>query len=580
VVIGAAWQLTADPTAAAGKAVWNPNANKAKVSSPLVAPASYVEQTFDALAGTAYHVWVRLKAENDSKSNDSFYLQFSDSVTSSGAATQRIGTSSAAEFILEDGPSGGAESGWGWADNGWGPPGALIYFAASGTHTLRMQQREDGPFVDQIVLSPDTYITNAPGPRFADSTILPEGASSATCTDPNATNYGGPAPCQYPPPPPPLDSATIVVYPATGTMTGNWQLKADTTAADGEALWNPNGNQAKVSPALASPPNYVDVAFDAKAGTAYHVWVRMRAENDSFANDSIHLQFDDSVTSTGAATQRIGTSSSAEFVLQNGPTGPAAHAWGWTDNGWGAPGAPIYFATTGPHTLRIQQREDGAMVDQIVLSPTTYLTSSPGTRSNDTTILPETTSTPPSCSVTLSPTNNQFPATGATGSFAVTTSDQSCTWSATSTAAWLTVNSGSGSGTGNGTVTFTVGTNDGAARSGAINVAGQAFGATQDAAQQGTGSVCSTVTLDSTAKTVGGTEANWIITVTAPSSTCTWTASADATWLVVKSTTPTAAPVAGSGTVKVRAVANTTGAARTGHFTINGVVYTVKQLAG
>jgi hypothetical protein len=68
--------------------------------------------------------------------------------------------------------------------------------------------------------------------------------------------------------------------------------------------------------------------------------------------------------------------------------------------------------------------------------------------------------------------------------------------------------------------------------------------------------------------------------VTAPSSTCTWTASADATWLVVKSTTPTAAPVAGSGTVKVRAVANTTGAARTGHFTINGVVYTVKQLAG
>src|SRR6185295_12315141 len=118
---------------------------------------------------------------------------FSDSVTQSGAATQRIGTSSSAEFLLENGPSGGAESGWGWADNGWGQPGALIYFAATGTHTLRIQQREDGPFVDQIVLSPDTYITNAPGPRFADSTILPEGASSATCTDPNATNYGGPA---------------------------------------------------------------------------------------------------------------------------------------------------------------------------------------------------------------------------------------------------------------------------------------------------------------------------------------------------------------------------------------------------
>jgi len=125
-----------------------------------------------------------------------------------------------------------------------------------------------------------------------------------------------------------------------------------------------------------------------------------------------------------------------------------------------------------------------------------------------------------------------------------------------------------------------VAANTGAARSGAINVGDQAFAATQDAGTTGGGSSCGTVTLDSTSKTVGGAEANWVITVTAPNTTCTWTATSDADWLVVKSTTPTAAPVAGSGTVKVRAVANTTGASRTGHFTINGVTYTVKQLAG
>ena len=29
----------------------------------------------------------------------------------------------------------------------------------------------------------------------------------------------------------------------------------------------------------------------------------------------------------------------------------------------------MYFATTGPQTIRIQRREDGISIDQIVLSP-------------------------------------------------------------------------------------------------------------------------------------------------------------------------------------------------------------------
>jgi len=130
-------------------------------------------------------------------------------------------------------------------------------------------------------------------------------------------------------------------------------------------------------------------------------------------------------------------------------------------------------------------------------------------------------------------------------------------------------------------VSYTVAANAGAARSAAIEVGGQAFAATQDApAPPPSGGACGTVTLDGTSKTVGGKEANWVITVTAPDGTCTWTATSDVSWLVVRLTTPTAMPVAGSGTVKVRAVTNDTGAARTGHLTINGVVYTVKQLVG
>jgi hypothetical protein len=127
-------------------------------------------------------------------------------------------------------------------------------------------------------------------------------------------------------------------------------------------------------------------------------------------------------------------------------------------------------------------------------------------------------------------------------------------------------------------VSYTVQANAGSARSGGITVGGQAFAVTQDANVPPTGGACSTVTLDATSKTVGVSEANWVITVTAPDATCTWTATSDADWLIVKSTTPTAMPVAGSGTVKVRALTNPSGVNRTGHLSINGATYTIKQL--
>jgi hypothetical protein len=196
-----------------------------------------------------------------------------------------------------------------------------------------------------------------------------------------------------PPPPPPGDATTVVIWASGATAHGSWQTLADASAAGGSAKWNPNASTPKIVPALASPANYFEATFPASSGTAYHLWVRMRAEGNSLGNDSVHAQFSDSVDAGGFATRRIGTTSSAEVVLQNGDGDTADHNWGWADNGWNALGAHIYFATTGTHTLRIQQREDGAIVDQIVLSPDTYVTSPPGPRDNDTTILPATGNT-------------------------------------------------------------------------------------------------------------------------------------------------------------------------------------------
>ena len=192
-------------------------------------------------------------------------------------------------------------------------------------------------------------------------------------------------------PPPP--SGTIVLRAAdvpAENIVGNWIRSPESTAADSVALWNTDNGAAKIAPALVAPQHYVDITFNAEAGTAYHLWIRMRAQNDYFGNDSIHVQFSDAVDAAGSPIYRIGSSgadNSAQVVLQE-TDGGIVSGWGWADQGWNGLGTHIYFATSGPHTLRIQQREDGVLFDQIVLSPDAFLTAPPGQQNRDTTIVP------------------------------------------------------------------------------------------------------------------------------------------------------------------------------------------------
>jgi hypothetical protein len=173
---------------------------------------------------------------------------------------------------------------------------------------------------------------------------------------------------------------------APGTLHGNWTLVADATAANGTALVNPDQGAAKITTAAAAPVSYVDIPFTAEAGVPYHVWLRMRASGDSFANDSVFVQFSGAVDASGQPAVRTGTTQASAVVLQDSDGAPIA-GWGWNDNGWATLGAPFVFAQSGPQTLRLQQREDGIVIDQIVISPVKYLTTAPGAAVNDTTVV-------------------------------------------------------------------------------------------------------------------------------------------------------------------------------------------------
>src|SRR5688572_10785530 len=139
------WAIVNDSGASVGAAIRNADAGASKISTALASPSDYFELTFDASAGKAYRLWIRGRAQNDSWGNDSVFVQFSNSVNSSGSAVYRIGTTSAADVNLED-CSGCGLSGWKWQDNGWGSGvlGPVIYFGSSGTQRLRVQTREDG----------------------------------------------------------------------------------------------------------------------------------------------------------------------------------------------------------------------------------------------------------------------------------------------------------------------------------------------------------------------------------------------------------------------------------------------------
>jgi hypothetical protein len=181
----------------------------------------------------------------------------------------------------------------------------------------------------------------------------------------------------------------VVRYAADAALvTGMWQRVVDATAAGGARLWHPNENVGAIR-AQSSPSNYFEVSIHVEAGTPYHLWLRGRAQNDSSRNDSVWVQFSGSVSPTGKPLYRIGSTSAARVTLTD-CAGCGLAAWGWQDNGYGLNvlGPEIRFATSGEHFVRIQTREDGFSIDQIVLSPSTYLVAAPGGLKNDTTILP------------------------------------------------------------------------------------------------------------------------------------------------------------------------------------------------
>jgi len=215
-----------------------------------------------------------------------------------------------------------------------------------------------------------------------------DGAVTGAAPDLGAFEYGEPPPAFGPR----MAAGDIVVYAAdvpASARHGAWTPQASALSPNGIALVTTDTGAANTTAPLAAPVDYFDVSFEADAATPYRIWLRVEALNNSKYNDSLWVQFSDA-RANGAAIYQLNSTSGLLVNLATDGTANSLNGWGGQNAAyWLSQPTTVTFANSGTHTLRIQIREDGVQLDQIVLSRATYLASAPGGTTNDTTIVPK-----------------------------------------------------------------------------------------------------------------------------------------------------------------------------------------------
>jgi hypothetical protein len=442
------------------------DAGFASTEQPPTATDNYIDYHFWARGGTRYRLWLRLRATDDSKWNDSVWVQFDRSLSASGTPTYRLGSSSGLLVNLENCFACGT-SGWGWQNRAWWlNDTGDVWFAADGMQTMRVWIREDGVALDKIVVSSGTYLNEPPGPvrndtsglhlwRFDDEApasaptlpwpydrahgVRPDFAfqwvSGQPCTredfylgttDPPPLYWSSGSECTRPHVILNTDTTyywrvvtygnqgatagpvwrftthhgtpkNVVLYPTdfNSTQIGiPWLVAADPTGTRGNSPLSPRvfrsvdqGFSSTEQPPCCSVQRN-DVQFWAEADVPHHLWLRLKAANDSKFNDSVWVQFG-SATMDGRPAYRIGTSNALLVNLEN-CFECGVQGWGWQDSSWWRrDSAVVTFTGSGPHSIRFWTREDGVSIDQIVLSPSEFLNRRPGALKGDSTIVPK-----------------------------------------------------------------------------------------------------------------------------------------------------------------------------------------------
>ena len=203
----------------------------------------------------------------------------------------------------------------------------------------------------------------------------------------NVSVSAGSAP---PPPPPPTSAPDIVIYASdipASALRGSWSSGADGSSPNGVKLLTSDSGFVAANAPLAGPADYFDFTVNAQAGVPYRIWLRLRALSNSKYNDAIWVQFSNAQVN-GSRAYAINSASGLLVNLATDGTGGSLNNWGWQNGAyWLSQATAVTFPVSGAQTIRIQVREDGVQLDQVVLSPSRFFNSAPGGPTNDGTIV-------------------------------------------------------------------------------------------------------------------------------------------------------------------------------------------------
>ena len=256
----------------------------------------------------------------------------------------------------------GFGTGWTWSRDTMDGPVATVTVATTGVHVVDVWMREDGFIIDKLVITTDSALApTGLGPA--------ESARQASTTPP-------------PPPPPPSPGAFIQSGDANGIVSMEAEHFATNTAQGGrswlaaaggtalQAMPNAGVNQdtsyTSSSPRLDFAVNFV------KTGVHY-IWAR--GMGATAADDSYHAGLDGAALTSSDRISGFGT------------------AWTWSRSTMDGPLATFTVGTAGVHTVNVWMREDGFVIDKLVVtSNANYAPSGTGPAESPTGTLP-----PPAC---------------------------------------------------------------------------------------------------------------------------------------------------------------------------------------
>jgi len=179
-------------------------------------------------------------------------------------------------------------SGWGWQDSAFFEyDTGIIRFEKDGLHRIRVQSREKGVSIEQICLVAEAQEESLVNASIRDSVKNEDDIYTVIN---------------------PSEKQMIVILAEDipdSRVFGCWKKVRDPTAQSGLVLKDMLGFGKKERP-LLEPEDYFEADFYAPGRVDYHLWVRMKAENNSPSHDSVYIQFSDTINREGDPAYRIG----------------------------------------------------------------------------------------------------------------------------------------------------------------------------------------------------------------------------------------------------------------------------------